>query len=98
MDCLKPTFGAGRALSEQLDLALHLIYSIFGSSELHRQLVRQPHGAVAVFIRLLGGALDVCSDGLSVLFHRSVISVGPWLRFKFNDLFGCVGAVFTHWN
>jgi hypothetical protein len=28
-----------------------LIYSIFGGSELHRKLVRQLHGTVAIFIR-----------------------------------------------
>jgi len=48
---LKPTFSAGRAVSEEFDLGLYLIYSIFGGSELHRKLVRQPHAAVVVFIR-----------------------------------------------
>jgi hypothetical protein len=35
---LKPTFGAGRPISEEFDLGFQLIYSLFGGSELHRKL------------------------------------------------------------
>ena len=54
LNCLKPTFGAGRPVSEEFDLGLQLTYSLFGGSELHRKLMRQFHGAVAVFIRPSG--------------------------------------------
>ena len=90
---MKPTFGAGRPVSEEFDLGFQLIYSLFGSSELHRKLMRQLHGAVAVFIRQVSGLLDLCNDGFSGLFHLKAITARPFFRYKFKDLFGRVGAV-----
>ena len=50
LDRLKPSFGAGRPVSEVRPQPLS-IYSIFGRPQLHRKPMRQRHGAVAVFIR-----------------------------------------------
>jgi hypothetical protein len=48
LNYLKPPFGANRPTLEMFKLGLQLIYSIFGGAKLHRKLMRQRHGSVAL--------------------------------------------------
>src|SRR4029077_5816191 len=70
--------------------------SIFRRSKLHRKLVGQRHGAIAVLVREIGGRSDLRNDSLPSVVEGSYIAPSLCLRVKFQNLFGRLEAALTH--
>ena len=66
--------------------------SIFRRSKLHRKLVGQRHGAIAVLVREIGGRSDLRNDSLPSVVEGSYIAPSLCLRVKFQNLFGRLEA------
>src|SRR5438270_4778896 len=61
----EPLLGTRGTLLEVPKVALHLPDLVLGGAQLHRELVRDVHGAVAVLARDIDGLLEHRDDGLA---------------------------------
>ena len=71
LDRPKPLFGAGCSISPVLNLPCHLLYSVFGGSELHGKLVCKTHGPIAVFFCQVSRRSNLRDDSLSCVVQLS---------------------------
>jgi hypothetical protein len=96
LDSPKPLFRAGCPFSPVLNLSLHLVRSVFGSSELHGKLVCKTHSAIAVFFCQVGRRSNFRNDGLSRVIYLRDFSLRLFFGHKFEHLFGCIIGMLIH--
>src|SRR5262249_27767036 len=73
VDSCQPFLGALRAIMEVVRIRFELSDALLGGTQLHRQLVREIHGAITIAVRGLGGLLQQLDDGLSGAIDRVAV-------------------------
>src|SRR3954454_4532657 len=91
----QPRFGASGTITEIGGFGLEFSGTFLSGTQLKRKLVREVHGARAVFLRHVGGFLQHCHDRAPrVIRHHVCVRLPPRGRRKLD--YGFLLSVVTH--